>query len=145
MTPIADDIRADMLAAEDTAALNKRILLVMSISVIIAVAISITIAPWRTTTGLLLGGALSLLNYRWLHSSVGAIFAINRSEGRAQTRSSRYLLRYFVVGVVVFASYQLHLVSLPAAIVGLSSFVPALMFEAARQFYFAIINREESF
>jgi hypothetical protein len=50
-----------------------------------------------------------------------------------------------VVGIVVFAAAYLQIVSLPATLAGLSAFVPALFIEAAREFYFAIIHREESF
>jgi hypothetical protein len=126
-------------------ALERRILIVMSVSVIAAVSVSLLLAPWRVTAGLLLGGALSLLNFRWLHTSVAAIIELNARAGTAHARSLRYLLRYFVVGVVLFAAYQLNLVSLPAAIAGLCAFVPALLFEALRQFYFVIISREESY
>jgi hypothetical protein len=58
---------------------------------------------------------------------------------------SRYIIRYFVVAGAAVAAYELRLVSLPALLVGLCSFVPALFVEAFRQFYFAIIRREESF
>ena len=60
-------------------------------------------------------------------------------------RISSYILRYLIVGIVVFAAYQLRLVSLAATIAGLCSFVPALFVEAFRQFYLAMIHREESY
>jgi hypothetical protein len=47
-----------------------------------------------------------------------------------------------VVGLAGFAAYQLNLVSLPATIAGLSSFVVALFAEALRETYFIIIHRE---
>ena len=145
MTPMADRMNGEALAADGGAALNARLLRVMATSIAAAALVSMTLMSWRTTTGLLLGGALSLLNFRWLHTSVGAIFALNRDEGRVQTRGSRYLLRYLVIGIAVFTAYQLRLVSLPATIVGLCSFVPALMFEAAWQFYLVIRHREDSY
>ena len=145
MNRIADSASSDVLTHKESNALEARLLRVMSISAIVAVAISALVAPWRTTTGLMLGGTLSLLNYYWLHSSVAAIFDINHQTERPRARSSRYLLRYFVVSIVVLSAYQLHLVSLPATIAGLCSFVPALMFEAAREFYFVIMHREESY
>ena len=111
----------------------------------LAVIASAVVAPWRVTSGLFLGGSLSLLNYHWLHTSVAAVFNIDLSMQRPRARSWRYLLRYFVVGVTVLAAYKLHLISLGATLLGLSSFVPALFVEAARQFYLAIIHREESF
>jgi len=92
----------------------------------------------------MLGGLLSLLNFHWLETSVAAVFNVNVTE-RPRVGISRYIIRYFVVAAVAFAAYELRLVSLPAMFAGLSSFVPALFIEASRQFYFAIIRREESF
>ena len=113
-----------------------------SMTVIIgaAVVISALMAPWRFTTGLLLGGLLSILNYRWLHTSVAAIFSINLAKERPRAGVSRYLLRYVVVAAVVFAALSLQMVSLPATLAGLSAFVPALLIEAVREFYLAIIH-----
>jgi len=139
------NVTGDAFTDRNDGALEKRILLVMSASVVAAVIVSALLAPWRVTTGLMLGGGLSILNYRWLHSSVVAIIELNAQAGTANARSLRYLLRYFVVGVAVVAAYQLQLVSLPATLAGLGAFVPALMFEALREFYFIIINREESY
>lgn len=113
--------------------------------VVVAVAISGLMAPWRFTTGLLLGGFLSILNFRWLHTSVAAIFNINLVAERPRASASRYLLRYVVVAALVIAAVSLQIVSLPATLAGLSAFVPALMIEALREFYLAIIHREESF
>ena len=120
----------------------------MIVTIIAAVAIAAAVTPWRVTTGLLLGGALSILNYRWLHSSATAIINLNvglpAGSPAPRAHSIRYVLRYAIIAAAVFAAYQLNLVSLAATIVGLCSFVPALMAEAFRQFYFIIIHREES-
>jgi hypothetical protein len=53
------------------------------------------------------------------------------------------LLRYIVIAAVIFATYTLDLVSLTAVLAGLCSFVVAMMVEGLREFYFAIIEREE--
>ncbi len=127
-------------AAQD--GVEARIFWVMIASVLVAVSIAAVIAPWRVTTGLLLGGLLSLLNYSWLRSSVGAIIEANAIGKINGNRSVRYILRYLVVAAAVVAAYKLNLVSLPATISGLCSFVIALFAEAFREFYFTIIHRE---
>src|SRR6059058_616390 len=144
MVEIADSLTGDEVTSRDASALEARMLRTMIITIIAAVAIAAAIAPWRITTGLLLGGALSILNYRWLHSSATAIINLNIGLPAPRAHSIRYILRYLIVAAVVFAAYQLNLVSLAATIVGLCSFVPALMLEAFRRFYFIIIHREES-
>lgn len=126
-------------------ALESRIFRSMIVVTFAAVIVSAALAPWRFTTGLMLGGGLSLLNHHWLKTSVAAIFNINASARKPRAQSWRYLFRYFVVGAVVFGSFQLHLILLPATLIGLCSFVPALLIEAFRQFYFVIIHREESY
>jgi hypothetical protein len=145
MGQMADSVVGDEFTQPDPDALVRRLARVMTISVVVGVAAALLFAPWRFALGLALGGALSLLNFRWLHTSVAAVIDLNAKGRRQAAHSSRYLLRYLLVGCAVFAAYQLNLVSLPATIAGLCSFVPALMYEAARQFYLVIINREESF
>ncbi len=144
MSQIGNSVDAEVFAGADDGALEVRIFRAMVLSVAIAVIVSTFLAPWRMTTGLILGGALSLLNYHWLRTSVAAIFDVGPAQ-RPRVKVSRYILRYLVVGVTAFAAYKLHLGSLGAVFAGLCAFVPALFAEAFRHFYFAIIRREESF
>ena len=136
----------DQVAAEPEAdtALQSRILRGMAVSVILAVIVSASFVAWRTTAGLALGGILSLFNYHWLRSSVSGLIAANASNKTMGHSASRYVLRYAVIGLLVFGAYQFGLVSLAATLIGLCSFVVALFAEAFRQFYFAIIHREET-
>jgi len=123
--------------------IDGRIFRSMAIAVALAVIISAPVASWRITAGLLLGGILSLLNHYWLRTSISAGFALALGQGtKPQIRLVQYILRYFVVGTIVFAAYQLNIVSLPATVAGLCSFVVALFVEAFREFYFVIIHRE---
>src|SRR5216684_6603772 len=142
MSQITNSVSGEGLASDG--ALEMRVFRAMVASVGLAVIVSTMLAPWRITTGLMLGGLLSLLNFHWLETSVAAVFNVSATE-RPRVRISRYIIRYFVVAGAAFAAYQLALVSLGAMFAGLCSFVPALFIEASRQFYFAIIRREESF
>ncbi len=125
--------------------LEARIFRSMVFAVTVAVIVSAIVAPWRVTSGLMLGGVLSLLNYRWLHGSVAALLDMQKPGAQPRMKLWKHGLRYLVIAVAVFAAYLLQLISLAATIAGLCSFVPALFIEASRQFYFAIIRREESF
>ncbi|MGI8732963.1 MAG: ATP synthase subunit I [Pyrinomonadaceae bacterium] len=123
---------------------DTRVLRTMTLAVALAVIISAPFAPWRVTTGLLLGGLLSLLNHQWMRTSISATFAGALGAGtKPQFTSVKYILRYFVVAAAVLVAYKLGIVSVPATIAGLCSFVVALFVEAFREFYFAIIHREE--
>jgi ATP synthase I subunit len=144
MSQIAHSMIPEGLAREDHGALEMRVFRAMIASVSLAVFASTMLLPWRVTTGLMLGGVLSLLNFHWLQSSVAAIFNVGAGE-RPRARVSRYFIRYLIVGATGFAAYKSGLVSLAAMFAGLCSFVPALFVEAFRQFYYAFIRREESF
>ena len=110
----------------------------------LAVVISAFICPWRTTAGLFIGGALALFSQHWLRNSAAAAIRLSVGGGVQQIRLLQFILRYVVVGSAIFAAYEAGIASLPAMLLGLSSFVVALMVEALREFYFAIIHREET-
>jgi len=124
-------------------AINQRIFRTMAIATGLSVVVSAVLGPWRVTTGLLLGGILALFNHRWLKNSAAAAIQLSTSNKVKQLSLAQFLLRYLVIAGVVFAMYVLDLVSLTAVLAGLCSFVVAMMVEAFREFYFAIIEREE--
>jgi hypothetical protein len=116
----------------------------MVVATALAVAIAAFIAPWRVTTGLLMGGVLALFSQNWLKNSAAAAIQLSAEGGRPQWRLAQFVLRYVVIAAAVFAAYTLDLVSLTAVLAGMSTFVVAMFVEAIREFYFAIIKREEN-
>ena len=123
--------------------INTRVFRTMVATTALTVAVAAFIAPWRVTSGLLLGGLLALFSHSWLKNSAAAAIQLASTGGKPQLRLAQFVLRYVVIAAVVFAAYKLDLVSLPAVLIGLSSFVVALFVEASREFYFAIKQREE--
>jgi len=119
-------------AGEDPSAMERRIFRGMCRAVALAVLISAPFAPWRVTTGLLLGGALALLNHHWLRTSVAAVFGAAPAGARPKMRAARYVLRYVVIAVVVAVAYRLDLVSLAATLAGMCAFVAAALVEGCR-------------
>ena len=124
-------------------AINVRIFRTMAIATGLSVAVSAVIGPWRVTTGLLVGGLLALFSHRWLKNSAAAAIELSIGGATPRLRLAQFLLRYLVIGLLVFALYKFNLVSLTAVLVGMTSFVVAIFVEALREFYFAIIQREE--
>jgi len=122
---------------------NGRIINVMILATVSGVLLSLVFAPWRFAVGVFIGGLLALLNHHWLHSSTTAAFRVLLNGEKPQLGISKYALRYIVIAATVFAVYELRIASLTAMLVGLSTFVVALLVEAFREFYFAIIQREE--
>jgi hypothetical protein len=123
--------------------LYARIFRVMLGATGVAVFVSILFAPWRVTTGLLIGGLLSLINHHWLQTSVSSLVALAAGGEKPELNSAKFILRYFVIGAVAFSAYKFGIASLPALLVGLCTFVLALFGEAIREMYLVIIKREE--
>jgi ATP synthase I chain len=123
--------------------INTRVFRTMVVTTALAVAVSAFIAPWRVTTSLLVGGVLALFSHSWLKNSAAAAIRLSTHGGRPQLSLAQFLLRYVVIAPVIFTAYTLNLISLPFVLVGLSTFVVAMFVEAAREFYFAIKEREE--
>lgn len=141
---VAGEMDSQALAENaDAEAMERRLFLCMQVTVVLAVLLSAAFAPWRVMTGLMLGGALSLLNHHWLRASIAAAFGSAAAGTRPQIRMASYVLRYFVIAGAVGLAYWLDAVSLVATLLGLCSFVVALLVEAARQIYLAIAYREE--
>lgn len=144
MSEIANSDGSGLPAARADAELQARLLLFMAAGIAVSVAVSVPLAPWRVTAGLLLGGSLSLFNHHWMRSSIASLIGAGAQGRQVKARASRYLLRYFVIALVCAVAYKLNLVSLPATLAGLCSFVVAIFVEAFRRFYFVIIHREET-
>ncbi|HEX8707379.1 MAG TPA: ATP synthase subunit I [Pyrinomonadaceae bacterium] len=145
MNEIANNAGTSAFIDADPAAMERRLSHSMYVAVAVAVAVSAPLAPWRVTTGLLLGGVLSIFNHHWLKTSLATVFLAAGALGkRPRIGAARYVLRYFIIAGVVAAAYTLNIVSLVATLAGLCSFAVAALAEAFMQIYFVIVNREET-
>lgn len=132
-------------APPDASAMAERLFRVMTCTVAVAVIASAALMPWRVTTGLFIGGALSLLNHHWMRTAIGAAFAMAANTGaKPKLKIVRFITRYLIVGATLVAAVQLDIASLTAMLVGLCSFVVAALIEGFMQTYFVIIHREET-
>ena len=129
---------------EDPAAMERRIFRDMCVTVALTTLFGALFAPWRVTTGLLLGGVLALFNHQWLRASVATMFGETLAGARPKLSVARYVLRYVVVATVVFVAHKLNLVSLGATLAGMCAFVVAALVEGLRQLYIAVADREET-
>jgi hypothetical protein len=145
MNEIADSgVLEPEAASEDASAMGRRLFRAMTGAVVVTVVVSAAVMPWRVTTGLFIGGALSLLNHHWMRTAISAAFAAaSDAQAKPKLRIVRFITRYFIVAAAVFVAHQLDIASLTAMLVGLCSFVVAAMIEGFRQTYFVIIHREE--
>jgi fatty acid desaturase len=131
-------------SGEDSSAVVRRLRRDMCVATALASLASLWLAPWRVTTGLLLGGALALFSLHWLTISTRAVFGAAPAGKRPKLGAARFVLRHVVVAAVVAAAYWLGLVSLVATLAGLCAFVPAALAEGFRLLYFSFTGREDS-
>src|SRR5688572_207250 len=76
MNQSPDNAGASVLSEMRNKSIDTRIFCTMALAVAVAAIASVPFAPWRVTTGLLLGGLLSLVNHYWLISSTTAAFNV---------------------------------------------------------------------
>ena len=84
----------------------------MIVAIILAVGASLLFAPWRVSTGLLLGGLLSLVNHYWLITSTTAAFSVLVNGEKPRLGLIQYVLRYAVIGSVILLVYTFGLASI---------------------------------
>src|SRR5207237_9720924 len=103
--------RAPEGEGEDPHATERRIFRDTCAAVLVAVVVSAVAAPWRVTTGLLLGGVLAVFNLHWLSASVASAFGSTPAGARPRMRGARFVLRSFILAGVVVAAGRLDAVS----------------------------------
>ena len=124
---------------EETSSVEKRLWRLMLASLFVEILLSLLWLNWQLTCGILIGGSLAIFNFHLLQTSIRGIW-----QTQSNTFAFRFILRYFVIGLVVFSFYYLKIVSIFGILIGISSFVAALILEAMIQFYFVITNHEET-
>ena len=123
---------------EETSSVEKRLWRLMLASLLIEIVVCLLFFNWQLAAGVAVGGSLAVINFRMLQSSVRGIF---RSD--SNTLAIKFFLRYVIIGLVVLFFYYFKAVSIFGILLGISSFVIALMIEALLQLYFVITKNEE--
>lgn len=101
---------------------------IVSVIVIAAIA-SAVFADRKFTLGLLLGGAMALFNFKWLHASLRSI--LEEGERKAPPGTSMmFILRWVIIGLIVYAANWTGYFNPVAIIAGLLAPAFAAMIEA---------------
>ncbi|MFN0119317.1 MAG: ATP synthase subunit I [Blastocatellia bacterium] len=106
--------------------------------IVILFLASLLALRFRTAAGVLLGGALSVFNERWLRASTGAILGVAAATGDGrlpQWTTAKFLLRHVITAAIAIAAVTSGWFDLSGIGAGLASFVGAVMIEAAYQMY----------
>ncbi len=122
---------------------HVRILWIMAVVLIVAVIVSFFLADGRVTSGLMLGGILSFINYYWLKTALRSVFEKAVGGGKPRFLIGKYMLRYFAVGAVIVFVALTKIVSVVALIGGLLVFAAAILIESFILIFIHISKREE--
>jgi hypothetical protein len=83
----------------------------------------------RIAAGILLGGGLALLNFRWLVGSVRGIMTVGSRRVPPGT-AMKIALRWLVVAIAGYAGYRTGYFSAAGILIGLLAPAPAVLFES---------------
>ena len=113
---------------------------------ILILGLAVTPAGWlyygaNPAAGFLLGASLSYLNFHLLARAVHGLADRIVDEGSGEkggTIIARFLLRYLVIGMVVYVTFISSFGAFKGLLVGLCLPVAGMMAEAAYEFYVAV-------
>lgn len=141
-TDSADASRERAADFTDPEQVERRVLRNIFAVVAISIVAAAVFADLKFMLGLLVGGALALLNYRWLHSSLRAILSTGSRKAPPGT-TLKFIFRWVVVGAVVYAASLTGVVNEIAVLAGLFAPAVAVMVEAAYVTYKTIADQGE--
>jgi hypothetical protein len=146
--PLRDASDADGAGIEDDApafidsqGVERRIwrnILAVLACAIVAAAI---FADLRFILGLILGGGLALLNYRWLHSSLRAILGTGASSPPPGT-SMKFIARWLLIALMAWAANRTGYFDAVGILAGLFAPAAAVMLEAVYVTYKTLARRD---
>jgi ATP synthase I chain len=131
----------ESLALTAPEAVERRVWRNIFAVVAIAVVIAALFADLRFMLGLVLGGGLALLNYKWLHSSLRAALGAGNEKAPPGTMI-KFVVRWLVIAAVAWAANRTGYFDAVAILAGLFAPAAAVMIEAAYVAYKGFRTRE---
>jgi hypothetical protein len=120
----------DPLSFESAAARIGRIVIVVAV---LGTCGALALGGWKAGAGFLLGGAISGLNYHWLHKLVESL----GGGARPRYRSVILGFRYLILGIGAYVILRLIPISLTALLAGLFVLTVAIFVEVVFEFVYA--------
>ena len=118
------------LAFTDPAAVERRVWRNIFIVIFLAIIAAAVLADLKFMLGVALGGALALLNYKWLHASLRGILAVGSAKTPPGT-TMKLITRWLVIAGAAWAAHQTGYFDAVGILSGLFAPAVAVMIEAA--------------
>ncbi|HVE58112.1 MAG TPA: ATP synthase subunit I [Pyrinomonadaceae bacterium] len=122
---------------------HRRILTLMALAALLGSIAGFIFDGLNFGIGVLIGGALSLVNYYWLKRSLKVVFDKAIAGEQPQFLAGKYFLRYLTFGMVLAIVYLTKAVPIIAVLLGLASFALAIIFEAIIRLFNSFSNKKE--
>jgi ATP synthase I chain len=129
-------------AATSPEAVQRRTLINIVAVVAVAVVAAAFLADLKFMLGLVLGGALALLNYKWLHSSLRAVLAEAGGRKAPPGTMIKFVVRWLIIAALAWAANRTGYFDAVAILAGLLAPAGAVMIEAAYVAYRTLRARE---
>ncbi|MBV9242701.1 MAG: ATP synthase subunit I [Acidobacteria bacterium] len=113
---------------------NRGILAVMFVVVAVMAVAGAAAYGLRASIGVLVGGLLAWLNYRWLDQSTRAIL-VDPTAATTPILAIRYVLRYVLIAAVLLGIWFYDLLPVTAVIAGLASFALAVVLRGLKSIF----------
>lgn len=126
-SPYEEDTSLAVTAPE---AVERRVLRNTVAVVAMATVAAALLADWRFVLGLVLGGGLALLNYKWLNSSLRAIVGAGNAKAPPGTMI-KFVVRWLVIAALAWAANRTGYVDAVAILAGLFAPAVAILIEGA--------------
>jgi hypothetical protein len=124
-------------------AVERRVLRNIFAVVAVAVVAAAIFADLKFMLGLVLGGALALLNYKWLNASLRAVLVVGTEKAPPGTLI-KFVVRWLVIAAVAWAANKTGYFDPVAILAGLLAPAAAVAIEAAYVGYKTLaISKEE--
>jgi hypothetical protein len=106
-----------------------RVLLLMSAMTVLVSVAGLLAVDGSFAAGVMLGGAIALVNYLWLSRTMKSMFGAAVAGQPVGSRSARFFFRYLVLGALLLLIYRSGAFPMIAVLLGLSSFAGAIVIE----------------
>jgi len=119
---------------DDLRQANRGIVAAMFGVVALMTVAAVSVYGTRAAIGVVLGGVLAWLNFRWLDTSTRAIM-VDPLTATTSILAIRYVLRYVLIAAVVGVVWYYDLLPVVAVIAGLGSFALAVVFRGLKSIF----------
>jgi F0F1-type ATP synthase assembly protein I len=119
----------------------RRIFLVMTVLLVIGAPVLWARYGGGMALSFIIGGGISLINFYWLKRTLSAMVEAAAVDGKKRSAAGivlRFVLRYLLIAVAVYAIFKSSAMSLIGLCAGLSLPVGAVLIEAAYAMYGAL-------